>query len=47
MTSRMTPMQEPANMPELRMCQERAMKQESMVYQFQSILGEVKSVIAF
>lgn len=30
-------MQEPAKAPELRTCHERAMKHESIVYQFQSI----------
>ena len=38
MTRRMTPMQEPANIPLLVMRQDEAMKQESTVFQFHSIV---------
>jgi hypothetical protein len=38
-TSRITPMQDPANMPLEVMCQLRERKQESTVYQFHNICG--------
>lgn len=37
MVRRMTPMHDPANMPGEVMCHDSAMKQESTVFQFQSI----------